>query len=66
MTPTEYRAALKLLSLTQNGAAEFVGVNPVTGRRWAKHGPPAPVAKLFRLMLALKFTPSYVDSVIGS
>ena len=65
MTPNEYRAALKALGLTQNAAGEFFGVNPVTGRRWAKIGPPAPVAKMLRLMLALKFTPEYVDRVIG-
>lgn len=69
MTPTEYRVALDRLGLTQVGAARFFGVNEVTGRRWAAHdgsGPPAPVAKFIRLMLALKFSPAYVDSMLGS
>jgi hypothetical protein len=65
MTPTEYRAALKSLGLTQTGAAAFMGVHPVTGRRWASDGPPPPVAKFLRLMLVLKFTPAYVDSMLG-
>jgi transcriptional regulator with XRE-family HTH domain len=65
MTPDKYRAAIKTLGLTQNQAGEFFGVNPVTGRRWASNGPPPAVAKLLRLMLALQFTPAYVDRVIG-
>jgi len=68
MTPTEYRSTLDRIGLTQVGAARFFGVNDVTGRRWAAHdgsGPPPPVAKFLRLMLALKFTPAYVDLVLG-
>lgn len=65
MTATEYRAAIEKLGLNQSSAARFFGVHDVTGRRWAADGPPPPVAKMLRLMLALKFTPAYVDEVIG-
>lgn len=64
MTPDEYRAAISALGLTQNAAGQFFGVHEVTGRRWATQGPPAAVAKFLRLMLALKFTPEYVDRVV--
>lgn len=66
MTPTDYRAALDRLGLNQSEAARFFGVNDVTGRRWAAmggNGPPAPVVKMIRLMLALRFSPAYVDEV---
>lgn len=46
-------------------AGKFFGVHDVTGRRWAEKGPPPPVAKLLRLMVALRFTPAYVDSMTG-
>lgn len=65
MTPDEYRSAIAALSLTQNEAGRFFGVHEVTGRRWATQGPPSAVAKFLRLMLALKFTPEYVDRAIG-
>lgn len=64
MNPTEYRAAIATLGLSQVGAARFLGVHDVTGRRWAKEGCPAPIGKFLRLMLALKFTPAYVDNVL--
>jgi hypothetical protein len=69
MTPTDYRETIERLGLKQSEAGRFFGVNEVTGRRWAAHdgnGPPEPVAKFLRLMLALEFSPEYVDSVTGS
>lgn len=65
MTPDEYRAAIKVLRLSQNAAARFFGVHEVTGRRWASEGPPAPAAKFLRLMLALQLTPEYVNKVLA-
>jgi hypothetical protein len=68
MSPAEYRAAIAELGLSQVRAAEFFGVHDVTGRWWAAvdgDGPPAAVAKFLRLMLALRFTPEYVDQMIG-
>jgi hypothetical protein len=67
MTPDEYRAALTELGLTQNAAAKFLGVTPVTARKWAArkgrqtkdgveipHGPPEPVARYLKSLIALK------------
>ena len=65
MTSTEYRAALESLGLSQVGAARFLGVHEVTGRRWAKDGPPEPVARFLRLMIALQFSPDYVERVLN-
>lgn len=66
MTPTEYRAAIKELGLSPQDASEFFGVTRTTGWRWANEDdPPAPVAKFLRLMLALRFTPEYVDRVLA-
>lgn len=65
MTPTEYRAALSSLGLSQSDAGRWLGVHPVTARKWAASGCPAPVAKLLRLMVALRYSPEYVDSMIG-
>lgn len=65
LTPDEYRSALKSLGLTQNEAGRFFGVHEVTARNWARKGPPATVDKFLRLMLALRFTPAYVDQMVG-
>jgi hypothetical protein len=63
MTPTEYRDALKSLGLTQSGAGPFLGVDPVTSRRWAsgKAAVPGSVSKLLRLMVVMKLTPEKVE-----
>jgi len=65
MTGEEYRAALAALNLSQSGAGRFLGVHEVTARKWAASGPPPVAAKMLRLMIALKFTPEYVDLVTG-
>lgn len=54
MTPTQFRAALDRLKLSQLGAARLVGVDGRTARRWAlgERSVPGPVAILLRLMLA--------------
>lgn len=62
MTPADYLAAIRLLGLNQSQAGEFLGVHPVTGRRWAKSGPPLSVGKFLRFMIAMGFSPAYVDS----
>jgi hypothetical protein len=63
MPSDEYRAALSALGMTQNEAGRFFGVHEVTGRRWATEGAPHAVAKMLRLMIALQFTPDYVDKI---
>lgn len=62
MTPEQYREAIKRLGLNQSDAGAFIGVNPVTSRRWAtgKADVPPPVSMLLRLMLAMKLSPEKV------
>lgn len=59
MTPTQYRAALKKLELSQHRAAAMLGVAPRTSAGYAlgEYGIPAPVATLLRLLLKGKITP---------
>jgi len=64
MTPDEYRVALKSLGLTQNEAGRWLGVHEQSGRRWASEGPPEPVAKILRLVIALGLTPQKADEMI--
>ena len=42
MIPTQYRAAIDRVGLSQVGAARFFGANTRTGQRWAADGPPPP------------------------
>lgn len=67
MEPEEYAAALAKWGLKHKGAAEFFGYDDVTSMRYAtgKRKVPAPLAKLIRLMLALRYTPDYVDGWLG-
>jgi DNA-binding transcriptional regulator YiaG len=53
MDAAEYRLALKKLDLTQEGAAELVGSDKRTGRRWAsgERAIPPPMVTLIRLLL---------------
>lgn len=60
MTPTQYKAAIKVLGLSQERAGEWLGVSPRTSQNYAAKGPPEPVAKLLRLMLRLKLHPDQV------
>ena len=48
MTPTDFRAALARLGLTQAGAARLLGVDERTARRWARgeRQVPEPVRRL--------------------
>ena len=52
MTGQEYREALIELGLTQAGFAAWIGVHPVTGKTWARRGPPKPIARWVQLLLA--------------
>jgi hypothetical protein len=53
MTPKQYRAALESLELTQVRAAELLGVQPRSSRRWVSGAVPVPqsVALVLHLML---------------
>lgn len=52
MTPTDFRAALLILNLSQLDAAKVLGVGARTVRHWAGGTAtiPAPAAKLLTLM----------------
>lgn len=52
MTPTELRAILDSLGLTQTGAAPILGVSPRAIRAWTSgfRNIPEPLAKLLRLL----------------
>lgn len=58
MTPTQYARAIEALGLTQDSAAQFLGVSLRTSHGYANSGPiPESVAKLLRLMIRLKLKP---------
>lgn len=57
MTPTEYRAALSTLGLSQLAAGRWLGVSNKTAQRYATDGPSGPAAVAFRM--ALKYGMDY-------
>lgn len=62
MTPTQYKAAIKTLGLTQESAGEWLGIGKRTSQGYAlgEYPVPEPVAKLLRLCLSLGLTPEDV------
>jgi hypothetical protein len=67
MDSSEYRAALATLGLSQRAAAELVGVNAVTARKWASNkkrvtrsgdpihsGPPESIARYLNFLVSLR------------
>jgi hypothetical protein len=65
MSDKQYRDAIKVLGLTQDGSAEFLGVSLRTSHGYA-NGQPVPdhVAKLLRLMIRLEIRPD--DPAFGA
>lgn len=63
MTANQFRTALSRLGLSQAGAANLVGADPRTGRRWAlgERQVPECVAILLRLLVAGKITIEDID-----
>jgi DNA-binding XRE family transcriptional regulator len=58
MTQRQYRAALERLELTQESAAEFLGVSLRTSHGYANGSPiPEATAKLLRLLTRLGINP---------
>jgi DNA-binding transcriptional regulator YiaG len=59
MTPTQYATAIKVLGLSQRGAAKVLGVDERTSRKWiaGDNKIPEPVAKLLRLAIRLQLDP---------
>jgi predicted DNA-binding protein (UPF0251 family) len=54
VSPTQYKAAIKTLGLSQERAGEWLGVSPRTSQNYAAKGPPEPVAKLLRLVVEMR------------
>lgn len=63
MTPKQYADAIERLSLSQRGAAKFLGVDERTSRKWIAGDAriPESAAKLLRLVMRLKLNPDEVE-----
>lgn len=53
MTPTEYRAALTTLGLSQLAAGRWLSVSPKTAQNYASKGPSGPAARAVRLAVVM-------------
>lgn len=62
MTPKQYADAIERLSLSQRGAAKFLGVDERTSRKWIAGDAriPESAAKLLRLMVKMGIKPEDV------
>jgi DNA-binding XRE family transcriptional regulator len=62
MTENQYRNAIDMLGLSQERAAQFLGISPRTSRSYAlgERRIPEPVAKLLRLMIRMQIKPEDV------
>lgn len=49
MTADQYRAALKRLAISQRKAAQYLGIDERTSRRYAESGAPEPIARLLAM-----------------
>jgi hypothetical protein len=67
MTAKQYRTALEALGLTAYGAAPWLGVALRTSQNYAsgQTAVPEPVARLLRLVIALKLTPDKTAELWG-
>lgn len=56
MTPTQYKAALKALGLSQHLAGDWLGIGRRTSQGYAlgEYPVPEPVAKLLRLVVEIR------------
>lgn len=62
VTPTNYKAAIKALGLSQERAGDWLGIGRRTSQGYAlgEYPVPEPVAKLLRLCVKLKLKPEDV------
>lgn len=62
MTPTQYKAAIKALGLSQQRAGDWLGIGRRTSQGYAlgEYPVPEPTAKLLRLCVKLKLNPEDV------
>ncbi len=51
MNAAEYRAAIKILGLSQLAAGRWLGVSPKTAQNYANKGPSGPAAVAIRMAL---------------
>jgi DNA-binding transcriptional regulator YiaG len=67
MTPAEYRDAIAALGLTQVGAADLLGVDARTSRRWISGERKVdPTAERFlRFLIHARISPKRVERVLG-
>jgi len=65
MNAQDYRIAIAKLGMSQRRAARFFEAGQAAGPRWAKDGPPAAVAMMLKLMIALHVRPDWVDFWLG-
>lgn len=63
MTPTQYKAAIKTLGLSQQRAGDWLGIGRRTSQAYAlgETRIPEPVAKLLRLTIKLKLKPEDIE-----
>jgi hypothetical protein len=66
MSPERYAQVIAKLDLSQVKAAEFLGFDPRTSRRWisGELAVPKTVAMLLELMVKLKVRPDWAENVI--
>jgi hypothetical protein len=62
MTPTQYKAAIRTLGLSQHLAGDWLGIGRRTSQGYAlgEYPVPEPVAKLLRLCVKMKLKPEDV------
>lgn len=62
VTPTQYKAAIKALGLSQHLAGDWLGIGRRTSQGYAigEYPVPEPTAKLLRLCIRLKLKPEDV------
>ena len=67
MTPDEYRTALERLGLTQTAAAQLLGVDARTSRRWAcgERDIPPPAVRFLRYLMLSKKTGAHAMRLLG-
>jgi hypothetical protein len=56
VSPSEYRAAIAELGLSQLAAGRWLGVSEKTAKNYAKDGPSAPAARAIKLLLDMSPT----------
>lgn len=62
MTPTQFKAAIKALGLSQERAGDWLGIGRRTSQGYAlgEHPVPEPTAKLLRLIVKMNLNPEDV------